>query len=295
MFEKILVASDFSDSSRAAWFASINLAARCLAKIEVLNVYTLMQYVFSPDHYSVPNEKWHTRILEELETQYPKRLYPNSKRSIASNASIPDGILEYAKKEACDLIVVGTHGRRAVGRMLLGSVSHELIRNSSVPVMVVKAVKDPANHVQNYNRILIPIDFSDMSMKALEYGVRFANFLQADIHLVHVVDVPAIGDLSNLYPLPESVVSNAADWNVDLTLSKAIEGKYVVGKLNVATLCGDPADEVLKYAKDKNCGFIVMGTHGRKGFERVLLGSVTSSVASKSEIPVITVSPMKYR
>jgi nucleotide-binding universal stress UspA family protein len=295
MFEKILVATDFSDSSRSAWFAAINLAGRCLARIEVVNVYTYMAYVFSPERYAVPDETWHKRLVDELETRYPTRLYPNSNRRIVNSPSIPDGILDHAKNEGCDLIVVGTHGRKALGRILMGSVTSELIRNSSVPVMVVKNVKSSEEHVQNYQRILVPIDFSDMSMKALDYGIRIANFFQADLHLIHVVDVPTLGSFTTMYPVPETVISSATDWNVDLTLAKAIEDKEIVGSTRVSTLFGDPAEEILNYAKKENCGFIVMGTHGRRGFEKVLLGSVTTSVASKSEIPVITVSPMKYQ
>jgi nucleotide-binding universal stress UspA family protein len=295
MFEKILVATDFSDSSRSAWFAGFNLASRCLAKVEILNVYTYMEYVFSPENYAVPNERWQKRLIDELETQYPARLYPNSHRSITSSASIPEGILEYAKKEACDLIVTGTHGRRALSRLLIGSVSQELIRNSPVPVMVVKAIKNPEKHVQNYDRILIPIDFSEMSMKALDYGIRFANFLRADVDVIHTVDTPAINSLKGMYPFPDMMIPEKVDLTVDLTLSKAIEDKNIVGNWKVATLFGDPADEILNYASKNNCGFIVMGTHGRKGLERTLLGSVTTVVVSKSDIPVITVSPMKYR
>jgi nucleotide-binding universal stress UspA family protein len=295
MFEKILVATDFSESSRSAWVAGFNLASRCLAKVEVLNVYTYIQYVFSPDNYAVPDDRWEKKLLDEMETQYSSRLYPNSHRSITSSASIPEGILEYAKKEACDLIVVGTHGRRALGRLLMGSVTQELIRNSSVPVMVVKTTKNPEEHAQNYDRVLIPIDFSDMSMKALEYGIRFANFLKADVHLVHTVDTPAINSLKSMYPFPAMMLPDTVDLNVDPTLSKAIKDKGIVGNWKVATLFGDPAEEILHYASKNNCGFIVMGTHGRKGLERTFLGSVTAVVASKSEIPVITVSPMKYR
>jgi nucleotide-binding universal stress UspA family protein len=295
MFEKILVATDFSDSSRSAWFAGFNLASRCLAKVEILNVYTYMEYVFSPENYAVPNERWQKRLIDELETQYPARLYPNSHRSITSSASIPEGILEYAKKEACDLIVTGTHGRRALSRLLIGSVSQELIRNSPVPVMVVKAIKDPEKHVQNYDRVLIPIDFSEMGMKALDYGIRFANFLRADVDVIHTVDTPAINSLKGMYPFPDMMIPDKVDLSVDLTLSKAVEDKNIVGNWKVATLFGDPADEILNYASKNNCGFIVMGTHGRKGLERTLLGSVTTVVVSKSDIPVITVSPMKYR
>jgi len=98
-----------------------------------------------------------------------------------------------------------------------------------------------------------------------------------------------------MYPFPETMIPDTVDLNVDLSLTKAIQDKDVIGNWKVATLFGDPSEEILNYAAKNNCGFIVMGTHGRKGLEKTLLGSVTAVVASKSEIPVITVSPMKFQ
>ena len=92
MFEKILIATDFSESSRSAWFAGISLAARCLARIEVLHVITYKHYVFDPVHYGIPDEIWQNRLKEEMELQYSPRLYPNSRRHLSFNESIPEAI-----------------------------------------------------------------------------------------------------------------------------------------------------------------------------------------------------------
>jgi nucleotide-binding universal stress UspA family protein len=293
MFEKILVATDFSESSRSAWFAAINLAARCLARIEVLHVVTYKQYVFDPVHYGVPDEKWQTRLKEEMETQYASQLYPNSRRTILFSSSVPEAILDFAEREACNLIVVGTHDRKMLGKMLMGSVAQRVVRDSKVKVMVVKASENHDKNIQNYDRILVPTDFSEVSCKSVNWAVRYANFLHADLHLLHVVDLSAYSDLITMYSLTESEIPKSCELNVDLSLNNMLQDQDLVGKKIVKSLFGDPVEEIISYAENENCGFIVMGTHGRKGLERVLLGSITAGVISRSKIPVITMSDVR--
>jgi nucleotide-binding universal stress UspA family protein len=293
MFEKILVATDFSESSRSAWFAAISLAARCLARIEVLHVVTYKQYVFDPVHYRIPDEKWQNRLKEEMDLQYSPRLYPNSRRHVAFSQSVPEAILDFAEQEACNLIIVGTHDRKILGRMLIGSVAQQVVRNSRVPVMVVKTSEHQDENLQSYDRILVPTDFSDMSMTALNWGVRYANFLQADLHLLHVVDLKSYSDMITMYSLTEPELPDSCELNVDLSLNMMLDDKQLIGKKFVKSLFGDPVAEIISYAEKENCGFIVMGTHGRKGFERILLGSITAGVISKSKIPVITMSDVR--
>jgi nucleotide-binding universal stress UspA family protein len=290
MFEKILVATDFSESSRSAWFAAISLASRCLARIEVLHVVTYKQYVFDPAQYGVPDEKWQTRLQQEMELQYAPRLYPNSRRTISFSASVPEAILDFTEKEACNLIIVGTHDRKMLGRILMGSVAQQVARDSKVPVMIVKAGEHHDKTFQNYDRILVPTDFSEMSSKSLNWAVRYTNFLQADLHLLHVVDLGAYSDMITMYSLTESEIPNSCELNVDLTLNKLLDDKDVIGKKFVKSLFGDPVEEIISYAEKEKCGFIVMGTHGRKGLERILLGSITAGVISRSKIPIITMS-----
>ncbi|HEY7161870.1 MAG TPA: universal stress protein, partial [Acidobacteriota bacterium] len=286
----ILVATDFSESSRSAWFAAISLASRCMARIEVLHVVTYQQYVFDPARYGVPDEKWQNKLKDEMEREYGLRLYPNSRRTISLSKSVPEAILDFAEKEACNLIIVGTHNRKMLGRMLMGSVAQEVVRNSKIPVMVVKATDHQHENLQNYNRILVPSDFSAMSSKSLNWAVRYANFLHADLHLLHVVDLRSYSDMITMYSLTESEIPTSCELNVDLSLNNMLQEKELIGKTIVKSLFGDPVAEIISYAEKENCGFIVMGTHGRKGLERVLLGSVTAGVISKSRIPVITMS-----
>src|SRR6185295_7706706 len=101
-----------------------------------------------------------------------------------------------------------------------------------------------------------------MSMKALNWSVRYANYLQADLHLLHVADLRSYSDMITMYSLTETELPNSCDLNVDLSLNKMLEDKELIGKKLVKSLFGDPVAEIIFYAEKEKCGFIVMGTHG---------------------------------
>ena len=289
MFKNILLATDFSDSSRAALFAAIHLGSQSLGKIHALHVVTYAEDIFRGTRYPVPDSKWREAIQLRLNEFFPKSLYPNSRRYTLFGGAVADEIMNFAMFHKCELIVTGTHGRRALGRLLLGSVTSSLIRSSQVPVMVVReAEKSPARY-QGFDRILVPIDFSDTSVRALDFAIQFARFLQSEIHLLHVIDLPAIKGLQQTYRVPGLFVPDASELNVDLTLQKMLDKYEPFPKTNVKTSYGDPPTEILKYAADHNCNFIVMGSHGRKGLGRTLLGSVVTTVSANAGIPVMTI------
>jgi nucleotide-binding universal stress UspA family protein len=218
-------------------------------------------------------------------------LYPNTSHLILSGSPIPNIILDHARKNQFDLIVVGTHGRKGISRLLMGSVTQELIQYSEIPIMVVKAAKTPYGHYQNYNRLLIPVDFSDASMKALDFGINFANLLRADVHLIHCIDTVQIPESIQKTPAHSGMtLAHTCELNVDSSMLSAIKDKELYGDVHSATVCGEPGREICKYAEQNDCGFIVMGSHGKEGLERALVGSVTASVVLRSGIPVITIS-----
>ncbi|MCI0617728.1 universal stress protein, partial [bacterium] len=88
-------------------------------------------------------------------------------------------------------------------------------------------------------------------------------------------------------------IPNSCELNVDLSLNNLLQDKDLIGKKFVKSLFGDPVEEIISYAEKENCGFIVLGTHGRKGLERILLGSITAGVISRSKIPIITMSDVR--
>jgi nucleotide-binding universal stress UspA family protein len=176
--------------------------------------------------------------------------------------------------------------------ILMGSVAQKLIRLSNIPLMVVRDVQHSESKYLGASRVLVPTDFSETSKKALEFGISFANFLKADFHLLHSIDLPAMKEFQNQYAFSQTKIPDGCELNVDPVLNSMIKDKAFVGSPFTATVTGDPVEEILKYAQKERIDYIVMGTHGKKGIERVLLGSVASGVVSKSNVPVITISPL---
>lgn len=288
MFSKILLATDFSEASRAALFAGISVASRCLARIESVHVITYLEDLYQMSRFLVPDADWKKEIQRQMDEFLPDKLYPNCGKHILLGRSIPEEILKYAQTEKCDLIVIGSHGRNALANLIVGSVTQQLTRTSSIPVMVIRDLKKGERY-QGFHRILVPVDFSGAGMTAVKTGIAFANFLSADLHLVHVVDQPGIEEYTRTYPGSYATISPASELNVDPLLKQMVDGK-VNGNEKVCTLKGDPATEIVRYVKENNVDFVIMGTHGRKGLERILLGSVTTAVLARSTAPVITVS-----
>jgi nucleotide-binding universal stress UspA family protein len=289
MFSNIVVATDFSESSRAALLVAIDLAKRSFSKVHAVHVITYLEDMFRAGRYPIPDTKWRNAIQQSLDKFFPEGLYSNYERKTLIDGSVPHEILRYANFHQCELIVTGSHGRGALKRLLLGSVTTALTRTSQIPVMIVPEDKSNVD-LPSFARILVPTDFSPTSIKAIRFAVQLAQFLKSEIHLVHVVDPPAIATFKQNYDLPKISIPKTCELNVDLSLFEMIDEYSGISEPKVRTCFGDPAEELLHYASEQNCDLIVMGTHGRSSLERTLMGSVTTSILAHTRIPIITLS-----
>jgi nucleotide-binding universal stress UspA family protein len=140
-----------------------------------------------------------------------------------------------------------------------------------------------------YDSILIPTDGSAESAEAAEAGLDLAEELDAEVHAISVVDAELVasttyttGAAKNEERMHEEAEENAAE---------AAEGARERGLEAVEVVeTGIPAEKIVEYA-DENVDAIVIGTHGRSGMRRVLLGSVTDKVVRTASVPVVTVRP----
>lgn len=143
LFQNIVVATDGSPSSRAAAKTAAELAAQLGARITLI-------YVFEPVKYALPEGyiPYTAEQLGDMTDHFEQMLRTSKEETLAEGApnvetrllqGIPaDEICEFAKKQGADLIVVGTHGRGLIERVLLGSVAEKVVRNASVPVLTVR-------------------------------------------------------------------------------------------------------------------------------------------------------------
>ncbi|MCS6799006.1 MAG: universal stress protein [Myxococcota bacterium] len=138
-------------------------------------------------------------------------------------------------------------------------------------------------------RILCPVDFSETSERALRYAIDLAARLGADVRVVHVYQFP-------VYSLPEGVVLARPEFVTQLTteLGRQLDdlvrrhgghGVHLEGRLAE----GVPWVEIDRLAGEMGADLVVMGTHGRTGVQRFLLGSVAEKVVRSCRVPVLTV------
>lgn len=141
---------------------------------------------------------------------------------------------------------------------------------------------------KNIQKILIPIDGSDYSMRAAEYGISIAKMLAADIMVVYVMDdivlsqISKVNDRDNI----EQELKNDGQRYINYILALAEKGSVKATSILVR---GRPFEQIVHLAKNLNMNLIVMGTYGIRGADRILIGSVAERVIEYSPCPVLVV------
>ena len=146
----------------------------------------------------------------------------------------------------------------------------------------------------DWKRILCPIDFSDASLAALETAAEVARRYGARVALFHAYPVPGytfpdgsfVASSKMLEELTSQANRHMAEWKVK---AEAMG----IGQVEVATAIGEPAHEILAFAKAQSADLVVIGTHGRTGLQHALMGSVAERVVRRATCPVLTVRPTK--
>ncbi len=137
--------------------------------------------------------------------------------------------------------------------------------------------------------ILVPTDLSEGAEAALDYACELATKLDATVHLVHVIGIPALGVPELGVAVTSTVIDQLIVENqtaVD-ALADARRAKTSIGQVLLKT--GDARDVIDQTAKELGIDLIVMGTHGRRGIKRALLGSVAETVVRSAPCAVLTV------
>jgi nucleotide-binding universal stress UspA family protein len=142
-------------------------------------------------------------------------------------------------------------------------------------------------------RILIGVDFSPTSERALEYAIDLAKRFGAAVELLHVYQIPAFAFPESIVPAPPETVERMVDEikrHLDAWAGKA---RAVGLEASSDLLPGSPAVELCARAAEGKCDLIVVGTHGRTGIRHALLGSVAEKVVRRATVPVLTVTSVE--
>jgi len=215
------------------------------------------------------------------------------------------GILRYATGHEIDLIVMGTHGRHGIRYLLMGSVAAEVVRSAPCPVLTVPSAAARSTPGP-YAPILVPVDFSDANREALAAAHLFAARFDAPVELLHVADEPVTyaDAYANAHADAHASAPGLASGHevrtgtrnnpvprlrrFDRDAGTAPASRYHLRE-------GRPEYEIAAVARRIGAGLIVMATHGRTGWARVRLGSVTEQTLRRARCPVLSLRPEAMR
>jgi nucleotide-binding universal stress UspA family protein len=186
-------------------------------------------------------------------------------------------IVDTALSENCDLIVLGRKKDLGLMRKLLGANVTRVIGYSPVDVLVI-----PEGSKLAINKILVPMDGSIYSEIAFKKACKIAQNSSSELYLLSVVDVPV--EISVQHPdFVEGLYNNAKN-----ILEKAQRTAENLGiKTEVHTREGDPGEKILSFIEEKEIETVVMGSYGRTGIKRLLMGSVAEKVLTFTSVPVL--------
>lgn len=292
--DRVLFPTDFSEGSKRAFPQAAFFADWHDAELHILNVTGRHRHDYEDhkDNFPLSIETltdWLRRPSKSVTgTKWPDlHTLPIEQKQVES-AAPAEQILSYAEDADIDLVVMGTHGRRGVDRMLFGSVTEEVVRNAPCPTLTIRADADVPPH-QAVRRVLVPTDFSDASDTAVSHAKEIALTYGAEIDLLHVVEEP-------LYPTSYGIDSVAFPTQevverVEKQLADVAREEIGYEHVMVEATVGHPSSEILDFVGEKGIDLIVIATHGRSGLDRALLGSVTERVLRRSPVPVFVVKP----
>jgi nucleotide-binding universal stress UspA family protein len=206
-------------------------------------------------------------------------------------------ILETAQRLPATMIAMATHGLSGFRRWALGSVTDKVVHAANVPIFVVRSLSEPESLAHDdfkLNRILVPLDGSDFSRRALDRAIQLASLAGADIHLLHVISFaeqtyPPGERLRRYHYRRQEAMADMAKLTEHelMRMSDAIRDGVIGVSWHVTT--GYPAEKIIDEAAYQESDLIVMATHGYGGLQRWALGSTADKVLHAAHLPLMLV------
>lgn len=280
--KRVLVAVDFSETSEKALHHAVAIARRYGAKFYLVHV--ISSGGFAPYEMCVHASKLALQDLKRLEARLVRNgvLAGLEHRVFVGIGDLWEEIKKLATTEKVDLIVVGTHGRTGLSRVVMGSAAEAVFRHASCPVLTVGpcAPPDPGK-LATLHRILYPTDFTDESEHALRYALSLAQEHRAELTLLHVVE-SIDGEVSN----DIARVATALEQRLQELLPSGFASR-VACKTEVAL--GPIAETILDVANEQSSDLIVLGLKARAAFADHMPWLHAYRIVSGACCPVLTI------
>ena len=287
---KILAATDFSETAERAGDFARELSRRFQSQLHLLHVIVILEdphieeaHKHRLDELVASGDDARRKDLESGSEDQPGiGITPHLVRGLAP----AEVIVETASNLGCELIVMGTHGRRGLSHLLLGSVAERVVRTSAVPVLTVRGNVD--TNLEGVPQILVPHDFSEASAAAVRRAAAWAKTLGAEITLLHVVEPVVYPEFYSVDVLSDDLMERLVERS-ERALGAAADDILGDVKARSAVEVGRAASTIVDYADPERFDLVIMATRGLSGLEHVLLGSVAESVLRRCRVPMLAV------
>jgi nucleotide-binding universal stress UspA family protein len=284
MYQNLLVGYDESPSSRAA----LDQAARWVKK-HGGTVSLVHAIFFDTEEFGIAPEQLDKRV------RLGKKICGLAKEKLDADFAVPvtslicegdpaDVLLDTVRGNHADLVVLGTYGRRGLKRMLMGSVTAEVISRSPVDVLVVK--RPCPDCTGAFRSILVPFDGSAFSARALTQACRLAKLDGARVTALYAI--PRYEEMVDFFR--SEGIRNSLAREGEKILAEA--GRIATAEgvpLETEIVDGPAAERIVEQAAKGEADLIAMGSHGYRGVNRALLGSTAERVITSAGCPVLVV------
>lgn len=287
-FQRILVATDFSPPADLAVAQAMHLA-RCFgAEVALVHAYPFTSAQIALAQSAARGVKVRQALRDAMDLAHDRleAAYDTlsnqgvTMSTLLVDAPAHEGVADAARRLEADLVVVGSHGRTGLSRLWFGSVADKTLRASPCSVLIARSDLGDGG----FGRIVVPTDFSPLSELAAETAPLLAR-RGAMIQLVHCWQVPPIFDDlgSSLAALTSEIERDAnatgARW-VERYRSRDFDVSFVA-------LPGAPSHAIRRHLEATDAELVVVGSHGRRGLSRLVLGSVAESTARHARCSVL--------
>ncbi len=286
MYNNIVVGYDESLSSKAA------LKEASLRVKQHGGKLTLVHAVFfDQEEFAILPSQIEKRF--EIGTQVCGEAKKNLQDEFGLNGSIesyvcqgepPEVILETAQGKKADLITLGTYGRKGIKRLLMGSVTSQVILNAACDVLVVK--RECTKCAGSYSSLLVPFDGSETSQRALLKACELSKEDGSEVSVLYVI--PRYEEMVNFFKteaISKSLYQEAekiAESAKKLAAGRGVQIKAVVQE-------GHASEKILEIANKFKNDLIVMGTHGWRGMNKAIMGSTAERIIAYANCPILIV------
>ena len=289
---KILMAIDDPDWAAAIAHTLLNFIDRENSQITILNV---LETTSAEEEVFYANPEGFIEVeARKTNFAYVEDFFRENKVNfefIFKEGDAAENILKTAAGIDADLIVLGSHNKKAFERIFLGSVAYKVSRGCKRPILITHSNKEVCDIKKGDEiKVLLAVDGSEPAYYAAEILPELIEMKRTNIDILNVRISPqkVLPPEAYRYADIDKIMEEAlyVSENILKATAQRVEGAKQVKEVSV---CGDITGSIIDYAKENKADLIVMGEHGKKGFSERILGSVSAKVSEKTQLPLLLI------